>query len=169
MFIRLSKIEIQKNLNLTKSFQSEIFSFKRGVFQGDPLSPIIFLLVFNPILQYLTENSKFGYKLQDQNFITLPFADDFCLITTDKRTHQRMIKKIDENINSMGMMLKPSKCRSFSLKGGKPAQEIFKINDHPVPSIADEEQKFLGRVIFYSGKSSECFEYLKENWEGWRT
>ena len=138
---------------VTKSFQSEIFSFKRGVFQGDPLSPIIFLLVFNPILQYLTENSKFGYKLQDQNFITLPFADDFCLITTDKRTHQRMIKKIDENINSMGMMLKPSKCRSFSLKGGKPAKEIFKINDHPVPSIADEEQKFLGRVIFYSGKS----------------
>ena len=67
---------------VTKSFQSEIFSFKRGVFQGDPLSPIIFLLVFNPILQFLQENSNFGYKLQDKSFITLPFADDFCLITT---------------------------------------------------------------------------------------
>ena len=73
---------------VTKSFQSEIFSFKRGVFQGDPLSPIIFLLAFNPILQYLQENSKFGYKLQDEKFITLPFADDFCLITADKRMIQ---------------------------------------------------------------------------------
>ena len=63
----------------------------------------------------------------------------------------------------MGMMLKPSKCRSFSIKGGKPVKELFKINDHPVPSIADEEQKFLGRVLFFSGKSSECFELLKEN------
>ena len=157
---------------VTKSFQSEIFSFKRGVFQGEPLSPIIFLLVFNPILQYLQENSKFGYKLQDGKFITLPFADDFCLITTDKRTHQRMIKQIDDHINSMGMMLKPSKCRSFSIKGGKPVKELFKINDHPVPSIADEEQKFLGRVLFFSGKSSECFELLKENimkvWKTWK-
>ena len=148
---------------VTKSFQSEIFSFRRGVFQGDPLSPIIFLLVFNPILQFLTENSKFGYKLQEEKFITLPFADDFCLITTDRRTHQRMIKQIDDHINSMGMMLKPAKCRSFSIKGGKAAKEIFKINDHPVPSIEDEEQKFLGRVLFYSGKSSECSQFLKEN------
>ena len=103
---------------VTKSFQSEIFTFKRGVFQGDPLSPIIFLLVFNPILQFLQENSKFGYKIQEEKFITLPFAEDFCLITTDKRSHQEMIKQIDEHINSMGMMLKPSKCGSFSLKGG---------------------------------------------------
>ena len=74
-----------------------------------------------------------------------------------------MIKQIDENIKSMGMMLKPSKCRSFSLKSGKSVREVFKINDHAVPLIADEEQKFLGRVIFFSGKSSECFDLLKEN------
>ena len=148
---------------MTKSFQSEIFSFKRGVFQGDPLSPIIFLLVFNPILQFLQENSQYGFKMGEEKWITLPFADDFCLITSDKRTHQRLMNKIHENINSMGMMLKPSKCRSFSIKGGRPEKEIFRICEHPVPSIADEEQKFLGRVLFYSGKSSECFKLLQED------
>ena len=50
----------------TSTFKSEIFSFKRGVFQGDPLSPIIFLTVFNPILQILQENSRFGYKLGEE-------------------------------------------------------------------------------------------------------
>ena len=73
------------------------------------------------------------------------------------------MKEINDHIDSMGMKLKPSKCRSFSLKGGKPAKEIFSINEHPVPSIADEEQKFLGRVLFYTGKSSECFELLRDN------
>ena len=146
----------------TKSFKSEVFTFKRGVFQGDPLSPIIFLAVFNPILQFLHENSKFGYKLQDENFITLPFADDFCLVTTDKRTQQRIINKINENILSMGMLLKPSKCRSFSIKSGKPEIVHFSIGDKIVPSIAEEEQKFLGRVLFFEGKSQQCFDLLKE-------
>ena len=61
------------------------------------------------------------------------------------------------------MLLKPSKCRSFSIKGGRPEKENFKIGEHTVPSIADEEQKFLGRVLFFSGKSSECFKLLQDN------
>ena len=100
----------------TSSFKSEIFTFKRGVFQGDPLSPIIFLMAFNPVLQYLHDNSNFGYCINDEKFITLPYADDFCLITTDLRTRQRLINIINSHITSMGMMLKPSKCRPFSLK-----------------------------------------------------
>ena len=39
----------------TNSFISEVFSFKRGVFQGDPFSPIIFLMVFNPIGLWLPD------------------------------------------------------------------------------------------------------------------
>ena len=38
----------------------------------------------------------------------------------------------------------------------------FNIGQHRVPSISEEEQKFLGRVIFYSGKSSETLSYLKK-------
>ena len=147
----------------TQTFKSEIFQFKRGVFQGDPLSPIIFLVVFNPILQYLQNQTKFGYNLieNEENFITLPFADDFCLITRDKRTHQRIINEIANHINSMGMKIKPSKCRSFSIKAGSPEIINFNIEGYQVPSIAEEEQKFLGRVLFFSGKSVECFQLLE--------
>ena len=69
----------------TGLFKSEEFSFKRGVFQGDPLSPIIFLLAFNPVLKSLQEELGSGYNLRGENFITLPYADDFCLITTNSR------------------------------------------------------------------------------------
>ena len=73
-----------------------------------------------------------------------------------------MIKQINDHINSMGMMLKPSKCRSFSLSRGASKVVDFFIGLSRVPSISEEEQKFLGRVIFYSGKSSDTFEYLRE-------
>ena len=57
---------------------SEPFRFKKGVFQGDPLSPIIFLAVFNPIIQHLKiMETQYGYNLNGTKYITLPFADDF--------------------------------------------------------------------------------------------
>ena len=117
-----------KSIVVTPTFKTNEFSFKRGVFQGCPYSPIIFLLAFNPIIQFLTTKIDSGYNLslksnieeipQERKLITLPYADDFCLITTHQRTHQKLINEIDTNIQSMGMMLKPSKCRSFSLSRG---------------------------------------------------
>ena len=98
--------------------------------------------------------------MKDEQFITLPFADDFCLVTTDLRTQQRIINQISSHIQAMGMMLKPSKCRSFSIRGGKPEIVHFKIDEAVIPSIAEEEQKFLGRVIFFSGKSKDCYDLL---------
>ena len=59
------------------------------------------------------------------------------------------------------MKLKPSKCRSFSLSSGSSKVVEFFIGENRVPSISEEEQKFLGRVIFYTGKSAETFAYLK--------
>ena len=116
--------ENTKSIVSTPSFQSEVFSFKRGVMQGCPYSPIIFLLAFNPIIQFLTSKINFGYNLhlnnedEDKRYITLPYADDFCLLTTHKKTHQNLINQINKNIQSMGMMLKPSRWRSFSISGG---------------------------------------------------
>ena len=66
----------------TKSWRSDPFRFKRGVFQGDPISPVVFLLVFNPILQDLKNQSHNGYKIGDESYVSLPYADDFCLIST---------------------------------------------------------------------------------------
>ena len=61
----------------------------------------------------------------------------------------------------MGMKLKPSKCRSLSLSSGSSKVVEFFIRENRIPSISEEEQKFLGRVIFYTGKSSETLLYLR--------
>ena len=86
----------------TKSWRSEPFPFKKGVFQGDPISPIIFLMTFNPIIQSLQNQSqKFGYKLGDFSYVTLPYTDDFCPISTHKSSHQNLIRQIQSQVSSM--------------------------------------------------------------------
>ena len=73
---------------LTSEWISEEFSFSKGVFQGDPLSPIIFLICFNLILEDLSRfEAGDSYMLDGKPYITLPFADDFNLITRDIRKH----------------------------------------------------------------------------------
>ena len=63
----------------------------------------------------------------------------------------------------MGMKIKPSKCRSFSIKSGSPEVVDFNIEGKQVPSIANEDQKFSGRLLFFTRKSAECFELLESN------
>ena len=109
---------------------SDPFPFKRGVFQGDPLSPIIFLTVFNPIVQHLkSQDKKYGYDLEGCRYITLPFADDFCPITFDKKRHQKIMNEIHDITQSMGLTLKPVKCKSISIRGGKAEACTFAIGD----------------------------------------
>ena len=151
----------------TPSWRSDPFNFRRGVFQGDPLSPTIFLMVFNPVLLQLKNmEERYGYKLHTENqttsIITLPYADDFCLITRDLRTHQKLINTIQSNITSMGLRLKPSKCRGLSICGGTSRDIPFYIGEHRIPSIRDEEQKFLGRVLHFSGKAEDTFKLIKD-------
>lgn len=144
----------------TKSWSSERFKFARGVFQGDPLSPILFIWIFNPVISAIQGDPKLGITIEGHNIATLPFADDFCLMTTNKRTHQKAINIINNHILSMGLQLKPSKCRSLSISSGKPANITFTIGSSLIPSIADEDQHYLGAKVFFLGKELEVVKEL---------
>jgi hypothetical protein len=47
-----------------QDWESDLFQFLKGVFQGDPLSGVILLIIFNPIIEYIKcHKEKHGYKL----------------------------------------------------------------------------------------------------------
>ena len=152
---------------VTKSWTSETFSFKKGVFQGDPLSPIIFLIVFNPLLEKLKLESKFGYDIQNTKYLSTPFADDFNLLTTNKKTHQRIINNICSWTKSMGLKLKAKKCKSLSIVSGKATPVSFFIEETETETLdkVEENHKFLGSIVTFSGKQSEVFSVLKDHFE----
>ena len=55
----------------------------------------------------------------------------------------------------MGMLLKPSKCRSCpKMSGYSPHSDI--------PSITYKEKKFLGKVVFFTGNLKKTLSYFTE-------
>ena len=63
------------------------------------------------------------------------------------------------------MRLKSAKCRSFSIRSGLPSRINFTIGETEIPNIFQEEQKFLGKLLFPTGKLSDAFNYIKSEFE----
>ncbi len=147
----------------TKTWQSNSFSFKKGIFQGDPWSPIIFLTVFNPILECLAKESAFSYNLNGKKVITTPFADDFNLITTHKTSHQSIINNISVWTKSMNLKLKPPKSVSLSLCSRKPTLVNFTLDGTPLATLDQSPHKFLGSIITFTGKQSDTYKVIYDH------
>ena len=70
--------------------------FSISTFLGDPLSGTIFLIVFNPLIEYIkTHKNTQGYKLGNTPIITTPFADDFNLISNNSVKHKKLVADIE--------------------------------------------------------------------------
>ena len=157
---------------VTPDWETDVLQFKRGVFQGDPYSCVIFLVVFNPIIQYIKQQKeKSGYEIKTQNnnskyINTTPFADDFNLISRNKTQHQKLISDIENKISSMGLVIKPSKCASLSIQSGRSAEVSFNLtengNNKQIELIKNKPQKFLGSFVTALNKPQEMFEFLSD-------
>ena len=84
-------------------------------------------MVFNPIIQHLKLNEDSGYSLNYMKFISLPFADDLCSITSDKRKHQKTMNHMLKIMQSIILQLKPVKCKTISIRRGVPCEVQFSL------------------------------------------
>ena len=133
---------------VTNSWESNPFKFLKGVFQCDPLSGTIFLIVFNPLIEYIkTHKNTQGYKLGNTPIITTPFADDFNLISNNNVKHRKLVADIESKA-TCDLSFKPNKCRSLSLVSGKPTDIVFYLSTQtPINSVITHPHKFLGSSI----------------------
>ena len=95
----------------TQNWETEVFNFLKGVFQGDPFSGVIFLIVFNPIIEYIKQQkASQGYELKTKSCAkyvnTTPFADDFNIISRNSTKHSKLVKDVENKLASMGLILK---------------------------------------------------------------
>ena len=86
---------------VTKDWKSNWFFYQMGLFQGDPLSVVLFLIVFNLLLDLLKANKNFGFKSSFCSDITSnrAFADDLTLMSSLLENFKEQIQLMEKSLN----------------------------------------------------------------------
>ncbi|MEM7264391.1 MAG: reverse transcriptase domain-containing protein [Pseudomonadota bacterium] len=92
----------------------------RGIFQGDSLSPLLFVLIMTP-LSFILRNTSLGYKMSktSEPISHLLFMDDLKLYATNKSQLDSLVNVVKIFSNDIKMEFGLSKCAVLELKRGK--------------------------------------------------
>jgi hypothetical protein len=103
------------SINNTK-LKSEPIQIKRGIYQGDSLSPLWFCLAINPLTNLLN-STGYGFNIRLNN--TTPSKSNHIKLYASKKNHILSLLTITENFsNDIGMSFGIDKCKTQSICRG---------------------------------------------------
>ena len=103
-----------------RSWSIPAIPLKMGVYQGDPLSVIIFNTVMATLADALKADKHLGYTFSNsyRSMNVLQYADDTCLVADGPSSCQRLLDRVDEWLDWTGMKVKVPKCYKHQQLGG---------------------------------------------------
>ena len=128
---------------ITGHGETENISINRGVKQGCPMSPLIFLIIINPLLWWIEERCT-GYNISNLDIKLLAFCDDLILISQNPHDLQRMINFISKYNYFCGLKLNIDNSKSKTAI----EHDFFVIQNNTIQKIphlnSNESYKYLG-------------------------
>ena len=110
-----------------------------GVYQGDPLSTVIFNTVMCTLIEPLRPHYHLGYTFSNSkhSLHLLQYADDACLISDGPASCQELIRQVEKWLQWTGMKAKPIKCHSLGIRAssGTPFDPALTIRGQSIPYI----------------------------------
>lgn len=135
----------------TKSATTPKIKAKCGVFQGSPLSPLLFIIAINYILNELTDPAyanTYGFSLINalQKITAMNFADDTCILSSTKEGIEILLEKCLELFAQSGLTVNPEKSICICIENGKHVEQDLSLpNGTTIPSLKlNETVKYLG-------------------------
>ncbi|KAL1446313.1 hypothetical protein WDU94_005645 [Cyamophila willieti] len=134
----------------TKIGTSSQLEIKKGVFQGLPLSPKMFNLSINHVLDAVNERdivSRYGFEISpDVEKVTgRGFADDLALFGNSQDSALQLAKIAWNELDKVGYKLNFEKCIVINIKKGVLVSDNLKVDDNIIRAMQ------VGDIIKYLG------------------
>ena len=120
--------------------------FRRGIFQGDSLSPLLFIIALNPLSLIINRRCT-GYKMGNIWISHLWYMDDLKGFTNNYANLVKMANLIESLSTDIGMEFGLSKCKCVNMVSGKHKSIggiTLKSGGVMEELSADEFYKYLG-------------------------
>ena len=151
----------------SKSWQTAPIHLQIGVFQGDPLSVLVFNTVMNTLVDTITkQHSSLGYLLtaSSSRCNLLQYADDTTLLADSPSSCQTLLSTIEAWLTWSGMKANVPKCVCLAIQAstGKPYDPKLQLNGESIPYIGESTFVFLGSPVRIHGSNSEARNDLSQ-------
>ena len=145
-----------KTCIITDKFQTPAIPVRRGVLQGDCLSPLLFNLCFNTFIQYIKSDKykQLGFSPHDGNdrmfqpVHWFQFADDAAVVTSGERENQLLLNCFTRWCQWANFIVRVDKCVTFGVK------------KHSTRSLQFQPKLFICNEIVPAVKNGDSFKYL---------
>ena len=150
----------------TKFWSTSGIPLNKGVFQGDPLSVVIFNCVMNTYIDAIKPclSSSYHFSNSAQSLGLLQYADDTCLVTDGPSSCQNLLNLTDLWLTWSGMIANISKCQCLAIRAssGKVYNPNLSLSDAKIPFIGNQPVKFLGGTIQVPSNPQNAFLKLQD-------
>ena len=126
---------------------TQFFPCKKGVRQGDPLSPSLFNIFLNDLFTMLRNGNCDPVTLNNADYLNaLAYADDIVLLSTSKEGLQKAIDITEKYCQTWMLKINRSKTKSMVFsRGNQKINTVFNINGEILENV--KEFKYLGITI----------------------
>ena len=140
---------------------SEFFDVTIGLKQGEPLSPLMFILFINDITNSITIDNLSEKDLELLSMYLILFADDIVLFTTDPISLQHQLDNIYEYSVHNGLKINVNKTKVCIFEKRKQQHNLnFVINGESIELV--NEFTYLGLKFTYTGNFSSAVKALHD-------
>ncbi|CAG4934862.1 unnamed protein product [Colias eurytheme] len=124
------------------------FPVKRGVRQGDPISPKLFIATLESVISHL-DWSQYGIKIGTKCLNHLRFADDLVLISQSGKDLQSMIDSLNIGSNRVGLEM--NLCKTMLMTNS--VRRTLSVGSEPLEYT--DHYLYLGKQISFTRESNE--------------
>ena len=130
-------------------------AFQRGLPQGAPESPAIFVAVSDHVLGNLDNgwrNRNTGWKLDNIHLTSIAYADDICFLASSKKDLELMVKEGIDGFLAAG--LETGFYKTFWTSTAHSPNASLRIDGHAIPWT--EKITFVGAKLHLCGNSDSA-------------